>query len=70
MQRQRNKNKGLRGSIASVFTPPDLNIQGMKNILSNIRFNSVDKNDDDSSISSDDDHTRNYKQNKNYGAIG
>ena len=42
----------------------------MKNILSNIRFNSVDKNDDDSSISSDDDHTRNYKQNKNYGAIG
>ena len=42
----------------------------MKNILSNIRFNSVDKNDDDSSISSDDDHTCNYKQNKNYGAIG
>ena len=36
----------------------------MKNILSNIRFNSVDKNDDDSSISSDDDHTCNYKQNK------
>ena len=73
-KRQRNKKKGLRGSIASVFTPPDLNIQSefskMKNILSNIRFNSVDKNDDDSSISSDDDHTCNYKQNKNYGAIG
>lgn len=63
--------KSLRLSqpIVSTFTP-DINIQGefnkMKNILSNIRFNSVDVEDkgEDEQISSV------QNNNKNYGTTG
>eukprot|EP00943_MAST-04B_sp_MAST-4B-sp1_P005657 g5657.t1 len=64
-EKRTNKRKGLRGSIVSTFTP-DLNIQGefkkMRNIFSNIRFNSVDveNEDEDEEISSLQNNNKNY----------